>query len=123
MLNRVQVVSGLVMLGVMVFVGKPLVEGQSAEGETLASVQETPEESSDIPVCEKDRDCIAVPDGCCGCNEGGKKRAINRKYYSYWLGKKNDSCIFTRCESVLSDHLSCQKELKAKCVNSQCVMK
>lgn len=121
-LSPVSKISGLIFVGAMLLLVKPFFAGQKPAEHTLASIQETPKSESQIDTCQIDQDCIAMIDECCACDQGGKKRAINRKYYSYWLDKQADGCYFTHCPSYESTDLTCTK-LEPKCVNNRCQMK
>jgi hypothetical protein len=68
--------------------------------------------------CNTDTDCTVVKDDCCGCNQGGKQRAIAINGSQAWLDKLASDCADTFCAQVISRDASCGK--KAVCLKSQC---
>lgn len=58
-------------------------------------------------VCQQNSDCVAVPDGCCGCGGGGKNIAINKKFEEEYSKKIQNECNNTGCISVISNDPSC----------------
>lgn len=71
--------------------------------------------------CEIDEDCIAVREGCCGCNSGGRSTLINKKYLSNWSSYYALACSGTGCLAVMSDHWTCFAE--PKCTDTKCEFK
>jgi len=75
----------------------------------------------ELVACDRDDDCIAVENGCCGC--GGTdttNKAINKKYYNYWLDKRTERCKTSGCYFLLGSHWTCSA--KPKCVNGKCIL-
>lgn len=93
----------------------PIIEEESPLPE-----QKIPATSFDLPVCEKDSDCTAVDDGCCGCSGGGKARAINRQYIKSWEDQILNDCDGITCTAVMSTDASCFSQ--ARCINRQCTL-
>ena len=59
--------------------------------------------------CKKDQDCVAVPDDCCSCAQGGRMRALPRKEKaSYDTGRKKE-CQGIMCTEVMSQDPSCSQ--------------
>jgi len=59
--------------------------------------------------CKKDQDCVAVPDDCCPCTQGGRMRALPRKEKaSYEKGRKKE-CQGIMCTEVMSQDPSCSQ--------------
>lgn len=67
-------------------------------------------ELADLYYCEKDDDCVAVPDGPCGCNSGGIDTSINKEHEGYWRMRQEVNL----CPQVIS----CNS--KSLCVNNRC---
>ena len=120
--KQITKISGFILIAVIILLSKPLYDSLKTESVTLASIQTQPKNDSDLNKCEQDKDCTAVVQECCACDQGGAKVAINRKYYSYWNNKQNDQCLFVSCPNIQSDSLTCTK-LTPKCVNQLCQMK
>jgi hypothetical protein len=59
------------------------------------------------PACRADADCVLVTDGCCGCNEGGKQRAIPAKAREGYEKKRHAACHNTMCPALMSEDPSC----------------
>lgn len=70
--------------------------------------------------CQKDADCVLVPDGCCGCHEGGKQRAIPARARAAHERKRQETCRETLCPAVMSQHASC--EAQAVCKEGTCAL-
>ena len=68
--------------------------------------------------CIQDSDCTLVNAGCCGCNNGGQKTAVNKYYIGYWNENLSTSCRDISCPAVISTDMSCSSE--AKCLNNVC---
>lgn len=103
------------ILGVMFF------NGQKPAAQTLVEIQEIPGRNTNIRACETNDDCIGVDEGCCSCDQGGKRTAINRKYYSHYLETKNDSCFFAPCPQAVSTDSSCHGD-RPQCISGLCQM-
>jgi hypothetical protein len=57
--------------------------------------------------CQADTDCVLVPDGCCGCNEGGKQRAIPGRARDGYEKKRKAVCRTAACPALMSEDASC----------------
>ncbi len=66
--------------------------------------------------CEKDRDCLEVPAGCCPCSMGGHSTAINTALYGQWQSH-HDCPPDIACPAVYL----CQDWTPA-CKNGQCTL-
>jgi hypothetical protein len=60
-----------------------------------------------VAECADDTDCILVTDGCCGCHEGGKQRALPRKAREAYEKKRQAICKKTMCPQLMSEDQSC----------------
>lgn len=100
--------SGIIFAICALILGFMFFNGQRPAGQTLVEVQETPARGTNIRACQVDEDCIGVDEGCCGCKQGGRRTAINRKYYSHYLDQQSDACFFASCPGGDSTHSSCQ---------------
>jgi hypothetical protein len=69
--------------------------------------------------CRKDADCVLVADGCCGCHEGGKQRAIPSRARAAHEKKRQGSCRETVCPAVMSQDPSCSAAA-AVCKEGMC---
>ena len=58
-------------------------------------------------MCHSDADCVLVTDGCCGCNEGGKQRAIPAKARDGYEKKRKAVCRKTMCPALMSEDPTC----------------
>ena len=52
-------------------------------------------------------DCVLVTDGCCGCNEGGKQRAIPARARDGYEKKRKAVCRKTMCPALMSEDPTC----------------
>ncbi len=73
--------------------------------------------------CKADGDCVLIQEGCCSCNEGGRKIAVAK------LGaKKREALIQVQCgggvlcPQVMSEDASCHGG-KAACIAGRCGVK
>jgi len=57
--------------------------------------------------CKVDADCVAVPDDCCPCSEGGKQRAIPKKTKAAYEKDRHKRCGETMCTEVVSQDPTC----------------
>lgn len=73
-----------------------------------------------IFACSADSDCIKVNAGCCGCNAGGKKIAINKNFEAEWEKQLSCETKDVYCIQVISNDPSCYEQTTAKCVQGQC---
>ncbi|MBD3388815.1 MAG: hypothetical protein GF416_07080 [Candidatus Altiarchaeales archaeon] len=72
------------------------------------------------PCCETDADCIAVKADCCGCQLGGRQKAVSRFERAEYLNDLNGRCDITECPFVNSTHRTCYST--PMCINGSCVM-
>lgn len=70
--------------------------------------------------CRKDADCVLVPDGCCGCSEGGKQRAIAARDRAAAESRRKKECEGTMCAAVMSQDPSCSAA--AVCRAGKCAL-
>lgn len=59
--------------------------------------------------CKTDADCVAVPDDCCSCNQGGKQRAIPKKQKDTYEKDRKKRCADTQCMEMMSQDPSCSQ--------------
>jgi hypothetical protein len=64
--------------------------------------------------CKSDADCELVDEGCCGCNEGGKRIAVLKGQ----APKRN--CEGTMCPQMISNDPSCLGVARAYCKAGKC---
>lgn len=88
-----------------------------APGEKQENMQDENDQS-----CRSDSDCMLTPADCCGCNQGGKQRAINKKSAVANAKKRKEACAHTLCIQMISKDPSC-KATHADCVKNICVLK
>jgi hypothetical protein len=89
------------MLAALVLVvGACLVGNGPAAGKPKRAAPDTAE-------CHADTDCVLVTDGCCGCNEGGKQRAVPVKARDAYEKKRKSICKQTMCPQLMSEDQSC----------------
>ena len=69
--------------------------------------------------CHLDSDCALVPDGCCGCNEGGKQRAIPAAARDTYERKRKTACRNSACPALMSEDASCVSP-HAVCKEGKC---
>lgn len=73
----------------------------------------------DYGSCKKNSDCVLVKNGCCGCTQGGKAKAINKnKKKDYEASLKCASII---CVSSISRDSSCSAV--PKCIAKKCALR
>lgn len=81
-------------------------------------------EASDVQAKESSLECVVQSDcaevrvGCCGCQQGGKKRAISKAALKSYQAKMDKNCAKKMCMQVISKDESCQKV--ADCIDGQC---
>jgi len=66
--------------------------------------------------CSADSDCVLVDEGCCNCNSGGKRTAINKNFMEQYNENLEASCKDTACPAVISDDPSCAQGTTAGCM-------
>lgn len=71
--------------------------------------------------CSRNADCVLVTDGCCGCTEGGKQRAIPAKARDAYEKKRRALCRGTICPQLMSEHVTCTAS-EAVCKEGQCAL-
>jgi hypothetical protein len=102
------------LLVVMMAAGACLFSGAApAEGKAKKAAADTAE-------CHEDTDCVLVTDGCCGCNEGGKQRAIPKKARENYEKKRQGICKKTMCPQLMSEDQSCVG--RAVCKEKTCAL-
>jgi len=75
---------------------------------------------SHINDCSYDTDCIMVNSGCCGCDGGGVKIAINKNYIGYWNEKIFRECREVSCPAMAFRDESCYST--PRCVEGMCTL-
>jgi hypothetical protein len=101
------------LMVLVVGVGVGLVAGTPAEGKGKKAAPEAAE-------CQADTDCVLVADGCCGCNEGGKQRAIPKRARTNYEKKRQAICKKTMCPQLMSEDQSCVD--RAVCKEKTCAL-
>lgn len=71
--------------------------------------------------CRKNDECVLVTDGCCGCHEGGKQRAIPARAREAYERKRKSICKGTVCPALMSDDPSCLAA-GAACKEGKCAL-
>jgi hypothetical protein len=61
--------------------------------------------------CKTDADCVAVPEDCCPCSEGGKQRALPKKERAAYDKDRKKRCAGTMCTEVMSQDPSCSQRV------------
>jgi hypothetical protein len=72
-------------------------------------------------LCQNDSDCVLVKEGCCGCHEGGKQKALPKVHKKEWITHLDTKCSDIMCIKVISNDPSCKKS--AICKNGHCLLK
>jgi hypothetical protein len=67
----------------------------------------TKKAAAEVAECQDDTDCVLVAEGCCGCNEGGKQRAVPKKARETYEKKRAAICKNTMCPQLMSEDTSC----------------
>jgi hypothetical protein len=101
----------VVGLGVCLLAGVPAPAQGKGKGKKSAV---------DTAECHEDTDCVAVTDGCCGCNEGGKQRAIPKRARDAYEKKRQNICKKTMCPQIMSEDQSCVG--RAVCKEKACAL-
>jgi hypothetical protein len=96
----------------VVGLGACLLVGTPAQGKGKKAV--------DTAECHEDTDCVAVTDGCCGCNEGGKQRAIPKRARDAYEKKRQNICKKTMCPQIMSEDQTCVG--RAVCKEKSCAL-
>jgi hypothetical protein len=97
--RRVSLVGWLVAIAVIVSLGGAQAKKSGKKAAPAAASE-----------CKVDSDCVAVPDDCCSCNEGGKQRAILRKDQAAYEKDRKKRCAETMCTEVMSQDPSCSQK-------------
>lgn len=71
--------------------------------------------------CASDADCVIVPDGCCGCANGGKQKAVAKRDEAKVLAARRTSCKDVMCTMMVSSDPTCGK--RATCLEGECAMR
>ncbi|MFT4307846.1 MAG: hypothetical protein ACMXYM_00555 [Candidatus Woesearchaeota archaeon] len=74
--------------------------------------------SGELFACTVDADCVAVVEKCF-CNNGGLI-AINQKYESAWLDRRDSDCEGLGTTMNAPAHVSCYSD--GRCVDESCVL-
>jgi hypothetical protein len=90
-----------------------LAVGGPAEGKAKKAAPDTAE-------CKTDEDCVLVTDGCCGCHEAGKQRAIPKRARDNYEKKRQSICKKTMCPQLMSEDATC--ESRAVCKEKVCAL-
>jgi hypothetical protein len=65
---------------------------------------------ADTVDCKTDKDCVAVTDECCSCNQGGKQRAIPKKQMEAYEKDRKKRCTDAACTEMMSTDPSCSQQ-------------
>lgn len=91
------------------------------KGDTqIAHAQEIHNKLNDTHQCATNNDCTLLKTSCCGCNEGGKQRAVPTAHVEAELDKLIINCQESMCIQVLSSDPSCKQ--KAQCSKGRCIL-
>jgi hypothetical protein len=90
-----------------------LTAGSTAEGKGKKAAAPAAE-------CQADTDCVLVTDGCCGCNEGGKQRAIPKRARDAYEKKRKAICKNNMCPQLMSEDATCVG--RAVCKEKTCAL-
>jgi hypothetical protein len=71
--------------------------------------------------CNTNEECVLIPADCCGCNQGGKQRSINKKFLTDLTKRRQKDCANTFCIQMISKDPSC-KATRATCEKGICVL-
>ena len=70
--------------------------------------------------CDKDADCAIARADCCGCDEGGKARAVAKKGLAAWTSTLSARCKDTLCAQMISPDPTCHQV--AACREHRCML-
>jgi hypothetical protein len=101
------------LVGLVFVSGALLLAGAAAQGKPKKPAPDTAE-------CHDDTDCVLVTDGCCGCNEGGKQRALPKNARDNYEKKRHAMCKSTMCPQLMSEDKTC--EARAVCKDKLCAL-
>jgi hypothetical protein len=65
---------------------------------------------ADTVDCKADKDCVAVTDECCSCNQGGKQRAIPKKQLEAYEKDRKKKCTEAACTEMMSTDPTCTQQ-------------
>jgi len=71
--------------------------------------------------CHAEKDCVIVPDGCCGCANGGKQAAALQRDEKSLRATQRAQCKDVMCTMMVSNDPTCGK--RAACVEGSCAMR
>lgn len=91
---------------------------EPARIEVSPSAQPSTPSPTEFDACTSDGDCISVRGGCCGCNQGGNARAINKGKQSEY--EASLQCTGIVCAQVISTDASCSAI--PKCIVNKCTL-
>ena len=77
--------------------------------------------AASAPACHVDSDCVLVPEDCCGCQAGGKQKALPKKDRARYQRAREAHCTDTLCAAVISQDPSCAAT-SAVCKEGQCTL-
>ncbi len=73
--------------------------------------------------CKLDADCVIVPDGCCGCANGGKQRGAAKKDEAALRAAQRTACKDVMCTMMVSTDPSCGKRATCLAGSARCAMR
>lgn len=97
--SRFKVFIVLVALGAASFGAPFLAQAKKSKKAPASSVD-----------CKTDKDCVAVPDDCCPCSEGGKQHAIPKKDKDSYEKDRHKRCADAACTESVSNDPSCSQK-------------
>lgn len=71
--------------------------------------------------CHADADCVLVPDGCCGCANGGKQVPALAREQKKLVAAQHAQCKDVMCTMMVSNDPTCGK--RVGCIEGSCVMR
>ena len=78
-----------------------------AQAKKSKAAKKAPASTAD---CKTDKDCVAVPDECCPCSEGGKQHAIPKKDKESYEKDRKKRCADAACTESISNDPSCSQK-------------
>jgi hypothetical protein len=78
-----------------------------AQAKKSKAAKKAPASTAD---CKTDKDCVAVPDECCPCSEGGKQHAIPKKEKESYEKDRKKRCADAACTESISNDPSCSQK-------------
>ncbi len=93
----------------------------AAAVEVKSKLEGKPSASAKSAECKLDADCVIVPDGCCGCANGGKQRGAAKKDEAALRAAQRTACKDVMCTMMVSTNPSCGK--RATCLAGVCAMR